>query len=423
MINRWVGGVLAALLIGWLAAATPVRAESPVPLWTESDPSGQAFVHLYFFWTRTCPHCQEALPFVGELEKKHHWLRVHSHELGKNRESVELYAAMAQQLGQEANSVPAFLFCGGMQTGYDRAETTGRQLEADLIACRDHAQGLSVRSGPKQALSVPGLGEIDLSRHSLPMLTLLIAGLDAFNPCAFFVLLFLMSLLIRGRSRRRMAVIGGLFVFFSGLMYFLFMAAWLNLFLVLGELTVITAVAGLIAIFMGMVNIKDYFFFGQGFSLSIPESVKPRLFQRMRGVVEAGQWPAMIASTVILAVAANSYELLCTAGFPMVYTRILTLSQLSEARYYLYLLLYNLVYVIPLLVIVAVFVWTMGARKLGEREGRLLKLLSGLMMLGLGGLLLFAPGLLNNFMAALWLVVGAVLVTVILAWWQRSPAR
>jgi hypothetical protein len=404
----------------WLALCSAHGAEPPSPVWHEADAPGHSIVHLYFFWTRSCPHCQEARPFIAELEHRHGWLRVHSHELAKGSPNVDLYLAMARQLGQEANSVPAFLFCQSMQTGFDKAQTTGRELEAALIACRDSVPGHAASADRPEPLELPLLGEIDLTDHSLPVLTLLIAGLDAFNPCAFFVLLFLLSLLIRGRSRARMAVIGGLFVFFSGLMYFLFMAAWLNLFLMLGELALITTTAGLIAVAMGLVNVKDYYFFGRGISLSIPENAKPGLFQKMRGVVEAGRWPAMIASTAVLAIAANSYELLCTAGFPMVYTRILTLSQLNALEYYLYLAFYNLIYVIPLLVIVAVFVWTMGARKLGEKEGRVLKLLSGLMMLGLGGMLVFAPHWLNNFVAAAMLIAGSVVLTALLAWWPRK---
>ena len=118
----------------------------------------------------------------------------------------------------------------------------------------------------------------------------------------------------------------------------------------------------------------------------------------------------MVAATIFLAIAANFYELLCTAGFPMVYTRLLSLSGLPPAGRYLYLSLYNLIYVIPLVLIVLAFVRSMGARKLTVREGRLLKLLSGAMMLELGVLLLFAPERLNNLLVAFGLLGVALLV-------------
>jgi uncharacterized membrane protein HdeD (DUF308 family) len=123
----------------------------------------------------------------------------------------------------------------------------------------------------------------------------------------------------------------------------------------------------------------------------------------------------MLASTVLLAIVANSYELLCTAGFPMVYTRVLTLAELETWQYYAWLAAYNVIYVIPLLAIVIVFVRTMGARKLSESEGRILKLVSGFMMLGFGLLLLVAPQMLTNPLASILVLVVAVGVAFLVA--------
>jgi hypothetical protein len=245
---------------------------------------------------------------------------------------------------------------------------------------------------------------------SLPVFTLVIAGLDAFNPCAFFVLLFLLSLLVHAGSRARMLFIGSVFLFFSGLIYFLFMAAWLNVFRWLGEIALVTTLAGVLAIVIALINIKDYFWFNQGVSLSIPDSAKPGLYQRVRGLLRADSLPALTLGTIALAIAANSYELLCTAGFPMVYTRLLTLSDLPPWQHYAYLALYNVVYVIPLMVITLIFTYTLGSRKLSEVEGRLLKLLSGIMMLALGVLLVVAPAALNDLRVALALLTGSLAI-------------
>jgi hypothetical protein len=249
-----------------------------------------------------------------------------------------------------------------------------------------------------------------------------LAGMDAFNPCAFFVLLFLLSLLVHAKSRTRMAIVGGTFVLFSGLVYFVFMAAWLNVFLIAGELRVITVIAGLLALTVAALNIKDFFWFKEGPSLSIPESAKPGLFKRMRGIVATGSLGPMLASTVLLAIVANSYELLCTAGFPMVYTRVLTLAELETWQYYAWLAVYNVIYVIPLLAIVIVFVKTMGARKLSESEGRILKLVSGFMMLGFGLMLLAAPQWLTNPLASILVLVVAVGTALVAARFAKPQA-
>jgi hypothetical protein len=219
-----------------------------------------------------------------------------------------------------------------------------------------------------------------------------------------------------------MLVIGCIFVLCSGVMYFLFMSAWLNLFLITGQLVFITSTAGLIAISFGVINIKDYFFFKQGLSLSISDSARSRLFTRIRALTQSRSWSTMIAATIILAIAANSYELLCTAGLPMVYTRVLTLNDLSKLQYYLYLAFYNVIYIIPLLLIVFVFTLTLGSKKLSEQEGRLLKLLSGSMMLGLGSILLLQPEWLNNMSISIAVIAGSILLTVLVALLQKLRA-
>jgi hypothetical protein len=348
---------------------------------------------------------------VERLALEYEWLRLDSRMLDGSPQNVALYVAMAEAMGEKAQSVPAFLFCNTMLVGFDSAQTTGEELRHLLQQCRVGQRP----DGGMTTTELPFIGDPLTSGMSLLPLTLVIAGLDAFNPCAFFVLLFLLSLLVNARNRRRMLFVGGVFVFFSGAVYFLFMAAWLNLFLLTGSMPYMTLAAALLALLIALLNIKDFFWFQQGVSLSIPQQAKPGLFQRMRGLIGVEHLPTLFLGTVILAIAANSYELLCTAGFPMVYTRILTLNELSRFDYYLYLLFYNLVYVLPLLFIVLIFVYTMGRFKLSERQGRVLKLLSGLMMFGLGGVLLIAPELLSNPLSGLLILLGSLCATAVLS--------
>jgi thiol-disulfide isomerase/thioredoxin len=403
--------------------------------WYGTTADGAPTVRLYYFFSPTCPHCQAAKPFIAELEARNPWLEVKRYSVKDHRGNARFYYETAQTLGAEALSVPGFVFCRQIIIGYDAAGTTGKQLADALQACRDRraanpaaadpaptvagASGTTPLSAAEEkagtTVSLPFIGAVDAKALSLPVLTLVLAGMDAFNPCAFFVLLFLLSLLVHARSRTRMAIIGGTFVLFSGLVYFVFMAAWLNVFLIAGELRVITAIAGLVALTVAALNIKDYFWFKTGPSLSIPDAAKPGLFKRMREVVASGSMGPMLVSTVLLAIVANSYELLCTAGFPMVYTRALTLAELESWQYYAWLAAYNVIYVLPLLAIVTVFVKTMGARKLTEAEGRLLKLISGFMMLGFGLLLLIAPNMLTNAFASILVLAVAVGASLVVA--------
>uniref|UniRef100_A0A831XG17 Redox-active membrane protein n=1 Tax=Geobacter metallireducens TaxID=28232 RepID=A0A831XG17_GEOME len=399
-----LAGVVMSLLLA-LPAGGAVRSTGP-----------EGGVSLHFFWGEGCPHCARAKPFLEGLKGRHPGLEVCDYEVFSHRENVDLLMAMAKERGFEATGVPVFIIGNQVIAGF--SDEKAREIEQKVTALLAARQPRAPPApSPKEAetIIIPGICTVNPAALSLPVFTMIIAALDSFNPCAFFVLLFLLSLMVHAHSRNRMALVGGTFVFFSGFIYFLFMAAWLNLFLLAGTLSLVTTAAGIIALLVAVINIKDFFFFEKGVSLVIPEEKKPKLFERMRHLVHAGSLPSMLAGTVVLAVAANSYELLCTAGFPMVYTRLLTLRGLSAAEYYLYLALYNLVYMVPLAVIVGVFTVTLGSRKLTEWQGRVLKLLSGIMMLMLGLVILIKPVLLNNAVVSIVILAAALVATTIIA--------
>lgn len=381
-----------------------------------------AKVFLYFFHSNTCPHCQKAKPFINSIDNKYDWLVVKSYEVSRNRENSKFLFDVAAKAGAKITSVPAFAYCGSIEAGFMSDEVTGQRLENSLLQCHKSIvegafqvdkKSSKVKTTDDIKVNIPILGELDTGEFALPIITIIIAGADAFNPCAFFILLFLLSLMVNAKSRLRMALIGGVFVFFSGFVYFAFMSAWLNAFLQYGELGFITIGAGIIALVFSIINIKDYFFFKMGISLSIPEWAKPGLYKRMRDLVNANSFWAMLTGTVLLAVLANLYELLCTVGFPMIYTRILTLRDLETFDYYAYLVFYNIVYVIPLVIIVILFIYKFSSRKLSEDEGRVLKLLSGYMMFILAMLLVFWPEALNQFLIAIGLILVSIVVTLV----------
>lgn len=260
-----------------------------------------------------------------------------------------------------------------------------------------------------------GLFCINTSELSLPVLTLTLAFLDSFNPCSFFILLFLLNLLLYVQSRKRMLLIGCIFIFFSGFIYFLLMASLTSVFLIVNQQLLIMVIAGAVALILGAFNIKDFFFFKQGPSVSIPEDKKPKLFEQMRKIVRTSYLPSMVIATIVLAIFANTYELLCTLGFPTIYIAELTSYNLSPVQYYSYLIFYNIIYVIPLIIILLVFVVKLGGKKLTEWQGRVLKLISGVMMFSLGVVLLVKPELLEDALAAVGIMVLSVIFSVIIS--------
>ncbi len=393
---------------------------------SRAEDTGRKVV-VYFFWGDGCPHCTHEKPFLDELKTKHPGLVIKDYEVWRNIENKELYRKMSAAYGETSGSVPATFVGVRFWLGYNAekskeiAEAIGQCAQAGCLDPWDFMNRGKVVAKTEGLTkeSLPFLGVVDTSKISLPLLTVVLAGLDGFNPCAFFVLLMLLSLMVHAQSRKRMLVVGGVFVFFSGFVYFLFMAAWFNLFMVTGRVNVITTIAGLVAVVIAAINIKDFFFFKKGVSLSISAAAQASLLARMRELIRAGSMGGLVAGTVALAVVANLYEILCTAGFPLVFTRALTLQELPTGQYYFYLILYNVIYVLPLLVIVIFFSATLGSRKLTEEEGRVLKLISGLMMLGLGVVLVVRPQWLNNIYLSVGLLLGVAVVGAAVVWFNK----
>lgn len=401
---------------------------------------------VYFFSGNGCPHCEEEQLFLDNLKQIYPLLEVKDYEVWYNRDNAGLMNAMLRAHGIKSSGVPMTIVGKQLFSGFNRQ--TGEHIEKAIMECGivpcDDPAIRPAKFGPIQppasalpftststalnsniAVTIPLLGTLDSQGSSLALLTLVIAGMDSFNPCAFFVLLTLLGLLVHAQSRNKMLLIGGIFVFFSGFIYFLFMAAWLNLFLVMGHVATITIVAGFVSVVIAAINIKDFFLFKQGVSLSIPDSAKPKLFDRMRRLLRSTSLASIMIAATVLAVLANFYELLCTAGFPMVFTRILTLNNLSSTTYYLYLIFYNLIYVVPLFIIVLGFTVTLGKKQLTEWQGRVLKLVSGLMMLGLGAILLINPALLNNVKVSFIILAAslgvAMLIATVTKRWLATP--
>ncbi len=260
------------------------------------------------------------------------------------------------------------------------------------------AEGLPPSDGdepPPDGMDVPLFGSLSVSSLGMPAFTIAIGLIDGFNPCAMWVLLFLLSILVNLQDRWKILAVAGTFVFISGLVYFAFMAAWLHTSKLFPYEEHLQIALGVLATIIGLVHIKDFFAFHKGITFSIPESAKPRIYERVRRIIAAENVLAAVVGAATLAALVNLLELLCTAGLPSAYTWILTKQERPLWEEYGYLLLYNLAYMFDDAVVLTIAVVTLGKYKLQERGGRWLKLLGGVVVLSLGLVLLFKPEWLN----------------------------
>ncbi|MEM0493447.1 MAG: thioredoxin domain-containing protein [Candidatus Thermoplasmatota archaeon] len=363
-------------------------------------------LELEFFYSEGCPDCQEAKPIIETIQEEY------KNNISITWREITLIENWEIFIAYNLSEVPALVI--NKTTKLSKEEITKDNLEKIINKIISGEKPENNKSDNIMIINTP-FGVVNLSGLTLPIITILLAGLDSINPCSFWVLFFLLSLLIYAQSRKRMLLIGGIFVFFSGFIYLLFMALLLGVFILTAQLPLIATIAGGIAIILGVINIKDFFFFKKGLSLSIPDEKRPELLRRMRNIVKSSYLPSMILGTIMLSIFANTYELFCTMGFPLVYTKILTLYNLEPLQYYLYLILYNIVYVLPLLSIVIIFTLTLGSRKLTEKQGRILKLFSGLMILMLGLMLILQPSLLTNMLIVMLIPLISLVITVSLA--------
>lgn len=325
------------------------------------------------------------------------------HDVDGDPEALERLRELSARFGYRTVGVPTFYLRGTLIVGFGTPDSTGERIRR-LLAPRAPPEGPCVPGetdpcrqegrGPRaseEQVETTLFGRLDAREIGLPLFTVALGLLDGFNPCAMWVLLFLLSILVNLRARARLAMIAGTFVLVSGGVYFAFMAAWLNIFLVIGFSRSIQVLLGGIAFLVGLFNLKDSVALGLGPSLTIPDSAKPGIYTRVRRIMQAENAVGALVGVAVLAALVNTVELLCTAGFPAVYTHILAARDLSWWSYYGYLGLYNLAYILDDAVMVTIAVVTLQHRKLQERAGRGLKLVSGLVMVTLGTVLLARP--------------------------------
>ncbi|MDH7517272.1 MAG: thioredoxin domain-containing protein [Candidatus Thermoplasmatota archaeon] len=378
-------------------------------------------VTVDFFYSSKCGSCKTKFPIVNETAEKYKdKITVNWKDIANNVTNYKEYQAISRNYSVSFPFV--YIKSSFNSTVLNRQNFTVLDISRVIDA---YLNGTTTNETRGQELVVDFFGYrivVNVTSLSLPVLTIVLGCLDSFNPCAFFILIFLLNLMLYARSRRRMLLVGGVFIFFSGFWYYLFMFVLYNvLFVVGGFIDVLTIILGCIVVVLGIVNIKDFFFFKKGVSLSIPDEKKPGLFKRMRDLVKNLEITAVIFGTIVLAATVNFYELLCTSGFPLVFTNQLRLYNLSMFDSYLYIFFYNVVYVIPLIVIVLIFVFTLGRLKLSEWHGRVLKLLSGVMLVSFGVLFIVNFQLLQNVVTPVLLLVFSIVFTYVVSFiWKKK---
>lgn len=371
-----------------------------------AKPTLAAETTLHFFWASGCPHCAEEKVFLKILSRKYPQLTIKDYEITYNHKNLELLQKVGIELQADVSGVPFTVIGKEYFAGYLSDETTGQEIEkvvkcaiengcenliADLSPEENIRQPTQQTKGIAETLKVPILGELRVKNLSLPFLTFIIALLDGFNPCAMWTLFFLISLLLGMKDRKRMWTLGIAFIVSSAFVYFLFLSAWLNLFLFLGFVVWMRILIGLVALSAGGYNLRDYWVNKGGGCNVMGDEKRQKMFEKIRAITQKRQFFLALGGIVLLAIAVNMVELICSAGLPAIYTQILSLSNLPRWQYYLYLTFYILIFMLDDLFIFFTAMVTLQAVGIQSKYSRYSHLIGGVLMLIIGLLLLFRP--------------------------------
>ncbi len=245
-----------------------------------------------------------------------------------------------------------------------------------------------------EALTIPFIGTIQTASLSLPALSVVIGLIDGFNPCAMWTLLFLISLLLGMKDKKRMWTLGITFIVASAFVYFLFLTAWLNFFLILGFVFWVRIIIGLIAIGVGIYNLKDYQKNKDGTCKVTDDEKRRNTLDKLKGITHERKFILALGGIILLAFAVNLIELVCSAGLPAIFTQILSISNLSPGQHYSYILIYIFFFMLDDLVVFTIAMVTLQAVGIESKYARLSRLIGGILMLIIGALLLFKPEIL-----------------------------
>ncbi len=364
-------------------------------------------VELVIFSEPGCPYCARAKDFLAGTQETRDWLIVRDIDISASTDSQEMFQQICELFEIKRPGVPLIVVGGRPFLGFDDAPTTGAMILETARVCRHngcpkladvlaaHKSGATtVTEQPavmRRTIELPVIGAVSLASLSLPALTILLAAVDGFNPCAMWVLVFLVGLLVGMQDRMRMWLLGGAFLLTSGLVYFGFLAAWLNLFLLLGAVIWVRIAVGFVALASGAYYLHSFGTNAAAECRVTNPVQRKRIMDALRASVSEKRFLAALAGIVVLAAAVNLIELFCSAGIPAVFTEVLAMNNLPAWQHYLYLLLYVAVFILDDAVIFIVAILTLTATGMTNRYLRASHLIGGVGMLVIGGLLLFAP--------------------------------
>lgn len=357
-------------------------------------------VTVYLFWAEGCPHCEKEIEFLDAIKTKYPQVEIKKYEVIQNPDNRNLLKSVGEKLDTNVSGVPFTVIGEKYFAGFYSNETTGEEIENeiknaikqgyfDIVSQINKADVTPIPES--KTITLPVFGNISVEKFSLPVITLLVAALDGFNPCAMWVLIFLIGLLLGTNNRKKMWILGFAFIMSSAFVYFLFLSAWLNLFFFLSFVSWIKLGVGLLAFGAGIYYLYDFYKNKSGACKVVGGGKKQAVYEKMKFLINQPNFVLSIVGIILLAFGINLIELVCSAGLPAIYTNLLSLSDLTLWQYYLYLIFYVFIFMLDDLIVFCIAMITLKITGLEGKFSRYSHLIGGVLMLIIGFLMLFKP--------------------------------
>lgn len=388
----------------------------------------QDVVTVYLFYGDGCPHCAHEEEFLDEYIKDKDNVKLKKYEVWYDKDNQKLLQEVQERLNNKQSGVPYTVIGDKVLVGYSDG-VTDKNIEKyvdnylnDMDNYKDNVnptteikednenpkvtaqtdeskeeKDASVTTQEDTKVNVPILGNIDAKKISLPLLSVILGFVDGFNPCAMWILIFLITMLFNMKDKKKMWILGLTFIVTSGVVYLLFMLTWLNLATFISKISFIRLAVALVAIIVGVVNLvkfsnsltkKDY-----GCEV-VDKKERKKIMQKITDITKEKKFIIALVGIIVLAASVNIIELMCSIGIPLLFTQILAMNNLNIVQYMIYMFIYIIFFLIDDIIIFAISMFTLKVTGISTKYTKYSHLLGGIIMLIIGLLLLVKPELL-----------------------------
>jgi len=358
-------------------------------------------IDLYLFYGEGCPHCKEEKKWLETIKNKYN-IDFHYFEVWYDKEGQNALAQAEKLLESNATGIPYTVIMDRKFTGF--SSTTKHDIESAIQYCLKNActnplaslVGKETDKGPiKEEVSgiidLPLLGVVDTKDVSLPITAIILGAIDGFNPCAMWILLFLIGMLLTMENKKRRWILGLTFLITSAIVYTMFMVAWLKITSFIGMTKWLRLLIAIIALIGGIINIKSYFSKKENGCEVVDEKKRKTIFKKIRNITSEKRFYLAFFGIIFLAASVNLIELLCSAGLPLTFTQILAMNELSSLEYACYIFLYMLFFLLDDIVIFLIGMTTLEVAGYSTKYGKLTHILGGILMILIGILMILKP--------------------------------